>query len=64
MNVQPFPLRGVREQMVLAQCEAFAVILTLGELEASKLGGKPQPAASASPAAPSDKPLPEAVAAP
>jgi hypothetical protein len=28
MNIHPLSLRGLREQVILAQCEAFAVMLT------------------------------------
>jgi len=51
MNIHPLSLRGLREQVVLAQCEAFAVMLTLGELEASGLGREARPTASMLPTA-------------
>ena len=47
MNVQPLSLRGLREQVVLAQCEAFAVMLALGEMKAGRLGTEARPAAGA-----------------
>jgi len=51
MNIQPLSLRGLGEPVVLAQCEAFAVMLTLGELRTSGLGRQVQPPASDRPTA-------------
>jgi len=44
MNVFPLSLRGPREPLVLAQCEAFAVMLSVNELKASGLGRDARPA--------------------
>ena len=43
MNLLPLALRNMREQLVLAQCEAFAVLVTMGELQASGLGRDARP---------------------
>ena len=52
MDIHPLSLRGLREQAVLAQCETFAVMLTLGEFEASGLGRQARPAATTLPTVP------------
>ena len=43
MNAIPLAVRSLREQVVLAQCEAFAVLVTTKELEAGGLGRNPRP---------------------
>ena len=51
MNVFPLSLRRPREPLVLAQCEAFAVMLSVKELEASGLGTEARPTAAMPPKA-------------